>query len=550
MASLDSTERAKVALAAGESLRVTTAGQCTVQGLTGAPATTTTLTANSQNFGPYGVSAVLLITGVSGRSEYSLNVPAASGGAVPGDGIALSALPAEYDTRSQITISRVANDQGIREAGIAWHPATSKWYMVADVIPKTGNAAWPNVGVGRSLCLFSSPDLAAWTYVGVAVPSRDFGLASPAGLVCVGDLLYVAYSVRTTSDGSSYNVGISVSSATPETLPWSEVGVLPSTGIDDDVALCPHASIPGRVLMYYRTRTGAGGATYSIQHRWTDTPGVLASWSDAVEVIAPAQGNPAAVKRELTAAVCIDGTYHLIAEDQTAGSSVIGNAHFYSSSPNGPFLYRERGLYLTNAERLAELGGWTNGHVTYAVRDQKVQAAFVIKALSGDIYGLVGAMVRPATGWQEFVFATPNATPTLPAATWVRIPYLSSVAGSVDPGGRMGTTAGRFVAAVAGWYRFGLCIGMQGIIPADTLTMARVNIPNKSIYDTFLSQRQGSASADVWRLNGVSRPYYMDAGDYADFEARAEAVSGTVTLTSVPGFSWVCVEPLGRVGAL
>lgn len=73
MASLDSTERAKVALAAGESLIVTAGGQCTVQGLTGAPTTTTTLTANTQTFGPYGVSAVLLVTNVSGRTEYAAN---------------------------------------------------------------------------------------------------------------------------------------------------------------------------------------------------------------------------------------------------------------------------------------------------------------------------------------------------------------------------------------------------------------------------------------------------------------------------------------------
>lgn len=70
MASLDSTERAKVALAAGESLIVTTTGQCTVQGLSGAPSSTTTLTASSQTFGPYGVAAVLLVTNVSGRTDY------------------------------------------------------------------------------------------------------------------------------------------------------------------------------------------------------------------------------------------------------------------------------------------------------------------------------------------------------------------------------------------------------------------------------------------------------------------------------------------------
>lgn len=73
MASLDPTERAKIQLAAGDQVRISTTGQCTVQGLTGAPSSTTTLTASSQDFGPYGVSAVLLVTGVSGRTDYGLN---------------------------------------------------------------------------------------------------------------------------------------------------------------------------------------------------------------------------------------------------------------------------------------------------------------------------------------------------------------------------------------------------------------------------------------------------------------------------------------------
>ena len=73
MASLDPTERAKIQLTAGDQVRISTTGQCTVQGLSGAPATTATLTGTSQDFGPYGVSAVLLVTGVSGRTDYSLN---------------------------------------------------------------------------------------------------------------------------------------------------------------------------------------------------------------------------------------------------------------------------------------------------------------------------------------------------------------------------------------------------------------------------------------------------------------------------------------------
>lgn len=72
MASLDPTERAKIQLAAGDQVRIVTSGQCTVQGLTGAPEGTTTLTASSQDFGPYGVAAVLLVTCVSGSTDYSL----------------------------------------------------------------------------------------------------------------------------------------------------------------------------------------------------------------------------------------------------------------------------------------------------------------------------------------------------------------------------------------------------------------------------------------------------------------------------------------------
>lgn len=78
MASLDPTERAKIQLAAGDQVRIVTSGQCTVQGLTGAPEGTTTLTASSQDFGPYGVAAVLLVTCVSGSTDYSLNDDAAA----------------------------------------------------------------------------------------------------------------------------------------------------------------------------------------------------------------------------------------------------------------------------------------------------------------------------------------------------------------------------------------------------------------------------------------------------------------------------------------
>ena len=72
MARLNPTERAKVQLSAGDQVRIVTPGRCAVQGLSGSPLTTTTLTATSQDFGPYGVPAVLLVTCLSGSADYSL----------------------------------------------------------------------------------------------------------------------------------------------------------------------------------------------------------------------------------------------------------------------------------------------------------------------------------------------------------------------------------------------------------------------------------------------------------------------------------------------
>ncbi|KQP02461.1 hypothetical protein [Pseudorhodoferax sp. Leaf265] len=63
---------ADVVLAVGEVLRVSTAGVATVAASYGAPAGTTTVTANTQDFGPYSVPAKLALTAVSGSSNYSM----------------------------------------------------------------------------------------------------------------------------------------------------------------------------------------------------------------------------------------------------------------------------------------------------------------------------------------------------------------------------------------------------------------------------------------------------------------------------------------------
>ncbi|MFG6441121.1 SGNH/GDSL hydrolase family protein [Roseateles sp. LKC17W] len=62
---------ADIVLAANESVRVRTSGQVTVTSAYGAPAGTTTLNANTQLFGPYGVPAKLRVTAVSGAANYA-----------------------------------------------------------------------------------------------------------------------------------------------------------------------------------------------------------------------------------------------------------------------------------------------------------------------------------------------------------------------------------------------------------------------------------------------------------------------------------------------
>ncbi len=62
---------ANIVLNAGDSVRVSTTGQATVTSAYGAPAGTTTLTANTQTFGSYQVPAKLRLTAVSGSCNYA-----------------------------------------------------------------------------------------------------------------------------------------------------------------------------------------------------------------------------------------------------------------------------------------------------------------------------------------------------------------------------------------------------------------------------------------------------------------------------------------------
>ncbi len=64
--------RASLVLDVGQVYRISTPGQATVTPAYGAPAGTTTVTAASQDFGPYSAPAKLELVAVAGDTEYSL----------------------------------------------------------------------------------------------------------------------------------------------------------------------------------------------------------------------------------------------------------------------------------------------------------------------------------------------------------------------------------------------------------------------------------------------------------------------------------------------
>jgi hypothetical protein len=69
MSSISSGNFAKIVLNPGETYRVVTGGTATVEAIYGAPNGTTTVTANSVTFGPYGVNAKLKVTATSGPCD-------------------------------------------------------------------------------------------------------------------------------------------------------------------------------------------------------------------------------------------------------------------------------------------------------------------------------------------------------------------------------------------------------------------------------------------------------------------------------------------------
>ncbi len=65
--------RAELILSPGDVYRVSTGGSATVEAVYGAPAGTTTVTASTQDFGPYAANAKLIVRAVTGSASYGIN---------------------------------------------------------------------------------------------------------------------------------------------------------------------------------------------------------------------------------------------------------------------------------------------------------------------------------------------------------------------------------------------------------------------------------------------------------------------------------------------
>jgi len=302
-----------------------------------------------------------------------------------------------FDPSKTFNVELLANspvgEASIREHSIAWHPAKRKYYLVADVVP-IDSPRHPNT-YGTELHLWSSPDLAEWSYHGIAVrkgvAGKTYdgrGVASPAGMVYFGGKLFVSFSARKTAGFAERGVGLAYSGPDPETLPWTKTSKAVSdiaNSEDDDPAL---VVIPGdeRLHLYHR-RTGEGG--YRIAHTTSATPEVPGSWPPAVD----ATQRPNAVRaQELTGAACVGKSVHLfIIEHMKRGGMRI--AHLVSADPNGPFEpahANQRHLPAT-----AQPGGIIySGHITPVVRDGRLVAFFWTARQSNNRYGLLGHPIR------------------------------------------------------------------------------------------------------------------------------------------------------------
>ena len=285
-------------------------------------------------------------------------------------------------------------EASIREHAVAWHPGKKVYYLVGDVV-LLDNPHHPNT-YETELHLWRSPNLADWTYVGVAVPhgapdnSYDgYGVASPSGMVCRDGRIYVPFSARKTSAFTKRSIGIAWSGLDPDVVPWTktETAVSDLAGEDDDPSL---VMVPGdpRLHLYHRT-TGGG---YHIVHTASAMPEDPASWPAATPVTVRPEG---VRSQELTGVVWAEDMLHMFVIEMGNKVHGIQISHLVSRTPDVVFepASRQSRYLIDQPARLA-----CGGHFTPVVRDNMLVAAFWTVPQQGTRYGLQGHPARVVSG--------------------------------------------------------------------------------------------------------------------------------------------------------
>lgn len=184
MPDLSQGSSADVVLDASQSVRVSTTGQATVTSAYGAPNGTTTLNANTQLFGPYGVPAKLRITAVTGGASYFQPVATpvaldpATGGFVGADGepvgpevfvAAAAGIPASASGRAVSSVG-VKCIYGYMDSGSHGVPRNTHIQTVLET-----DADWVQIGLLNGLAV---PITGVRVAVGVAAALGADGSAT------------------------------------------------------------------------------------------------------------------------------------------------------------------------------------------------------------------------------------------------------------------------------------------------------------------------------------------------------------------------------------
>ena len=279
----------------------------------------------------------------------------------------------------------------IREHAITWHPLRKAYYLIADAVP-LDSPHHPNT-YDTSLHLWRSPNLADWTYLGVAVPAGaegEFdarGCASPTAMSYRDGSLYVAYSARKTEAFAARGIGLAWSGDDPDLVPWTKAAgpISDGPGEDDDPGVL---TIPGDKQLHCYHRTTGGAAGYRIVHTASEKPQDPDSWAEATDVTVRPDGIRA---QELTGVAWLNGQTHLFVIEQ--GDAVRGAqiAHLVGAKPTGPFVQNDPAQrhLRSQASRLAY-----GGHFTPVTRDGVMIAGFWTAFQEAKRYGLRGHPVQ------------------------------------------------------------------------------------------------------------------------------------------------------------